>query len=310
MLTKIKKIPRYLLIPLFLLAPLFAWSAFANHFIQNQQIPPLNLSQELDKPQQVILDIREKEEYEFSHIPNAINIPYSEFNKTKNSIAGYVIEPINFKNLLSKNGITNDDSIIIYGDLAYLHSTRILWVFEFYGHKKTQLLQGGYQAWEEQNLPVSDKPFMLKSSNYVIQINPEKLVSKFQVFMATKNKQYTIIDARPPKQFEGLKSLTTKTGRIPNSINIPWFEVLNNRAEEDSYDSNNKVVDYKKLNQLEKIFKDIPKDKKIILYCNSASEASVLHFALKQINRKAQLYDGSWYEWSADDKMPIENKTE
>lgn len=275
-----------------------------------QQILPSQLLQTLEQPSQVIIDIRSEESYKKGHILNAINIPFAKFHYTKNGIKEYTISPTKFQTLASQHGIKNTDDIVIYGDWAYLGATKILWIFEFYGHKKLQLLQKGFQGWQQQKFVLSHKVKKLSPSNYIVQINPAILASKFQVFMATKSNDFTIIDARPYEHYIGKKSYTDKKGHIPNAINHPWFEVLENRDADDAYQINHKISTYKPLKTLKKIFSNIPIDKKIILYCNGGSGSAVIHFALKKVGRVAQIYDGSWYEWSADNKMRIEKGTE
>lgn len=305
MLARLNKFPQYIVVSLFLFAFLYASKTYAVPL----QISPQQLSQQLNQVQQIILDIRPKDDYEISHIPTAINIPLSLFNKKKDGINNYVLKPIQFKKLMSINGIKNQDNIIIYGNWSFLGMARVFWIFELYGHKNIQILKGGFQNWEDQKLPLTNDIQAISLSNYIIQINPQHFATKFQTFMATKNEDYVIVDARPPKHFSGQTSLTDVKGRIPDSINIPWYEVINSREEKDGYNKINKVAFYKEIKRIKQIFSKIPKNKKIILYCNGTHESSVLYFALKKTGRSAQIYDGSWYEWSADDKMPIENPT-
>ena len=302
MLGRRKTLPLYLIIPLFLVVTLFINKTHATQL----QISPQQLSQQLNHPQQIILDIRSKKDYQASHIPNAINIPLTLFNKKEGEVIDLVLKPFQFKELMSTNGIKNNDNIIIYGDWSFLGMARVLWIFELYGHKKLQILKGGVQNWIKQKQPLTTEVNPIIQSNYIIQIDPGHLASKFQTFMATKNEDYVIVDARPTKHFNAQASLTEVKGRIPTAINIPWFKVINNREEQDGYDRVDKVAFYKEKEQLKQIFNRIPKHKKIILYCNGAHESSVLYIALKQIGREAQIYDGSWFEWSNDNKMPIE----
>jgi thiosulfate/3-mercaptopyruvate sulfurtransferase len=138
-----------------------------------------------------------------------------------------------------------------------------------------------------------------------VQIKPEILSTKFKTFMATKASNQVIVDARELDQYQGKTSLTNRKGHIPEAINLPWFELISGRDASHQYDhidSTNTLIDIETLKQKLSV---IPADKKVILYCNGGQESSVLYFALKELGRESSVYDGSWFEWSADDNMPI-----
>lgn len=275
---------------------------------QNQHVISSDeLTHKQTQSQVVILDLRPSEQYQKAHIPGAINIPLSSFHKKIGQIKGYVLDPIKFKKLVSDHGIQNNDEIIVYSNGAYLHSSRVLWMFEFYGHKKIRILEAGWQGWVSQNRPVSDQVTTRDKSNYAIQIDDKNLATKFQVFMATKNPDYVVIDTRSTAQYEGKKSITDVKGRIPNAITLPWYLTVTNRVESDLAKPTEKVSEFKSNQELIALFEQIPKNKKIILYCNIGIGASVVSLALKKVSIDAQIYDGSWIEWSNDASMPIEN---
>ena len=63
----------------------------------------------------------------------------------------------------------------------------------------------------------------------------------------------------------------------------------------------------KDLKDLKKVYKDIPKDKDIILYCDGGAEAALNFIVLQELGYKAAVYDGSWTEWGNDANTPIKN---
>lgn len=259
----------------------------------------------LDDPQTLLIDLRKSSDYELGHLRNAINIPLATFHRKKDGIDGFVQTPSHFKNLMETSGIRNDQEIILYSDWSFLDSARVYWIFQFYGHQNIKVLNGGFQAWLAENRPVSQEEASRPPSQYMVEVGPDILSTKFQTFMATKNSDFLIVDARPETQFQGKRSLTQRKGHIPTAINLPWHELVENRDETDGYDhlsTPTKLID---LPHLKQKLAHLPQDKKIILYCNGGQESSVLYFALKSMGVQASVYDGSWFEWSDDETMPV-----
>lgn len=269
-------------------------------------IPVQWLYPRLDDSSLVIVDLRKAEDYVKGHIPNAINLPFSTFTREKNGVQGYVETPGTVNQVLSAAGIRNEDTIVLYSDWSFIESMRVYWILDFYGHSKTLILDGGIQAWEKQGKKLSVNNIILPPSNFIVEINPDVITTKVRTFMATKSQDYYILDARDGEQYSGEKSLTNRKGHIPNAKNIPWFDLIKNREAINNFDriETPSILDEPKV-LMDKL-SNIPRDKKIILYCNGGQESSVIYFALKQIGVKSSLYDGSWFEWSADKKMPVE----
>ena len=266
------------------------------------------LNKNLSNPKQLILDIRSQESYRQGHIPGAINIPHKLFVRTGKNNIPLILKPVDFKLLMRNNGIKNEHNIIIYDDLANLESSHIYWMLDFYGQAQHSILNGGYQAWLAKDFLTEQTTNKLAKSNFSIVIHPEKMASKFEVFMTLKSDQYVIIDARPPEQFSGKTDpYFPRKGHIPTAINIPWFSLMSNRGAIDLYTRKDDTSKIKPTAQLAKILAGIPQDKKIILYCNTGSEASVLYTVLQKSNRSTQIFDGSWAEWQSDPKMPVFN---
>ena len=250
----------------------------------------------------VILDLRTREDYLKGHIPNAINIPFAEFNRSINKVKGFLITPLSFQDLMEQKGIKPTDHLVLYSDKTILDATRIYWSFDFYGHQKLSVLNGGLVAWQKDIGTTEVKPNTLKPSKYVVSIHPQKFASKFKTTMATRQSNTYLIDARPSEEYNGLKSKTDVFGHIPSAQNLPWKHLVKSSetpAKEDSY------FQYLSIGELDEKFKDAPQDANIIVYCNGGKEASVLYFGLKLLGREAALYDGSWFEWSTDKSLPI-----
>jgi len=254
-----------------------------------------------------ILDLRSKEDYLNGHIPGAINIPFHKFSRSINQVSGFLLTPQKFQELVEGHGIKTQDHLVVYSGRSILDSTRVFWAFDFYGHKKLSILDGGWPIWESKNLNIEMQEIALPPSNYAININPEKLATKFQTFMTTKHDSALIIDARPEAEFQGYRSKTEQLGHIPTAMNIPWKSVLSPTGDALEHEN---ITQFPSMQTLQNRLQSIPEDKQIVLYCNDGRETSALYFGLKLLGREAAVYDGSWFEWSSDKSLPIKSKVD
>jgi thiosulfate/3-mercaptopyruvate sulfurtransferase len=264
------------------------------------------LAEHASDPELVIVDLRKHEDYLKGHIPGAINLPFSKLTKEKGGVAGYVESPGNVQQLLSQIGINNSHTLVLYSDFSFLESMRSYWVMDFFGHEKTLILDGGLQAWSERFPDLSLIPVQLEPSQYVVRIHSDVITSKIRILAAIHSQDYVIVDARDTQQYAGIKSLTNRKGHIPGAMNFPWFQLVDNRDEKDFFDRLKTPTKLVGMAELKQKISVIPEDKHILLYCNGGQEASVLYFALKSLGIDSAVYDGSWFEWGADPKLPIE----
>ena len=82
--------------------------------------------------------------YEQGHIPGAVG-----FNWKKELQDQIVRAPVNkeqLEELLSGAGVSNDTTIVLYGDNNNWFAAWALWILKYYGHQDVRLLNGGGRA--------------------------------------------------------------------------------------------------------------------------------------------------------------------
>jgi len=247
----------------------------------------------------VIIDVRSSEEYLLEHIPGAINLPDS-LSYHDRTVSGLIIKPTQAQKLFRSLGLHTDQNLVIYDDGSLVKSARVLWMLEVYGFSKVKILNGGIQAWRNMNLPLTDKVGPITPSDYVVQINPNRIASKFATQLAMLNPRQTIVDARPMAAFDGKTSSAVRFGHIPGAINFP---VQNNFITKQDETDMRKLLES---SQLSEIYRHLPKDNKIIIYCEEGTGSSTNYLVLRELGYNVANYDASWREWGNDLSLPIE----
>lgn len=242
-----------------------------------------------------IIDVRSETEYQEGHIENALNFPIALTFDNKSS-NGKLTEPNKMQEFLRKLGLDVDDKIAIYDDGTFFDSARLFWSLEVYGFKSVKLLNGGFEEWNNLSLPISKNSTQIKESLYIASVDNKKLATKFSTQIATKSPFMLIMDARNYNAYIGEESNAKRFGHIPQAISRP---ATHNIA------TINNFPKLKDIKELEEIYKDVDKNKKIISYCDIGKISSSNYFALRQLGYDVANYDASWKEWGNDSELPI-----
>lgn len=267
-----------------------------NALSETLRISPEQLKQQLSDQQLIILDARNKEAYQAGHIQNALNYPvHLTYNNKK--INGKISQPIETQKMFRTLGLTKNSRVVVYDNGQLVDAARLFWVLEVYGLTQVKVLDHGYDTWVDKKYPVSLEIPEIRSSNYIATINHKRLASKFTTQLATKNSNQLIIDARKVSDYIGKTSSAKRFGHIPTSINIP---ASHNISYEDKFAS------LKPVDMLTRVYDDIPKNKKIVIYCAIGRVSSSNYLALRELGYDVANYDASWNEWGNDFSLPIE----
>ena len=166
----------------------------------------------------VILDARPKADWETGHIPGAIQFSWDNYTRTDAKGVKYSsFPPRELAVALAGLGIDEKTPVVVYGDAdkSWGGEGYDVWLLSWLGHKgPIRLLNGGIQAWCNQNLPLAKGPEKpaAKKARYQVDLKPQYIVSTEEV---QKGKgSFVLVDVR--STFEWIK------GRIPGAIHIPW----------------------------------------------------------------------------------------
>lgn len=244
----------------------------------------------------VILDVRNKNEYDLGHIINAISFPVelTYFDKNNN---GKIQQPLLMQQYLKERGIDTRSKVVIYDEGGIVDAARVFWTLEVYGLTQVQILDQGFKFWRSKNFSTSQASPPIKPSQYIATINHKHLASKFTTQLAIHNKNKVVVDARSLPAYLGKTSVAKRFGHIPNAISVPFENNITQGSE---------FVGLKPISELKSLYADIPVEKKVIIYCKIGRVSSTNYFALRELGYDVANYDASWREWGNDESLPIE----
>ncbi len=241
--------------------------------------------------------------YDKGHIRNAVKIDWKA--DLQDPVRRDFVDRAGFEALLSARGISDDDTVILYGGNNNWFAAYAYWYFRLYGHRNVKLLDGGRKKWElESRELVTEVPQRPKTSYHAQEQDSALRAFRDEVVAAIGRDN--LVDVRSPDEFTGRllapahlpQEQAQRGGHIPTARNIPWSKA----AEEDGT--------FKSDDALRTLYGDAGVDfgRDTIAYCRigerSAHTWFVLHELLGQPNVKN--YDGSWTEYGSLVGVPIE----
>jgi thiosulfate/3-mercaptopyruvate sulfurtransferase len=245
--------------------------------------------------------------YDKGHIRNAVKIDWKK--DLQDPVRRDFVDKDGFAALLSARGISNDDTVVLYGGNNNWFAAYAYWYFKLYGHQNVKLLDGGRKKWElESRELVTDVPSR-PATTYTAQ-DQDLSIRAFRDDVVAAIGTDNLVDVRSPDEFAGRllapahlpQEQAQRGGHIPTARNVPWSKA----AEEDGT--------FKSDDDLRAVYGDAGVDFSIdtIAYCRigerSAHTWFVFHELLDQPN--VRNYDGSWTEYGSLVGVPIKTGDE
>lgn len=244
--------------------------------------------------------------YDTGHIPGAVHIDWrADLN---DPVVRDYISPEHFAEVMSKNGISPETTVIFYGDKSNWWAAYAFWVFQLFGHTKAKLLDGGRAKWVAENRPLTREVPSYPRTAYPVPTRDDSKIRAFYAdTLAHCRAGLPLVDVRSPREFTG--ELThmpeypqegvLRGGHIPGAVNQPWASAANPDGT------------FKSAEELKEIYErnlGLKKDDDIIAYCRIGERSSHTWFVLKYLLgfEKVRNYDGSWTEWGNMVRSPIE----
>jgi len=199
---------------------------------------------------------------------------------------------------LSAWGIDESKQVVVYDDKSGAIASRLWWLLRWLGHEQVAVLDGGWSAWQAQDLPISNELFTPEATKFKAHPNHQLWVSANYVSAIVNNKKYKIVDSRAAIRYRGEEEpLDPIAGHIPSAISAPFAE---NIGEDEKLLSKEKLRE-----RFAEILNDTPIEQ-TIFYCGSGVTACHNLLAMHHAGMgDAKLYVGSWSDWITDEDREV-----
>ncbi len=243
--------------------------------------------------------------YDQGHIPGAVGFNWKK--ELQDQVVRAPLSKAHLEELLGRAGVSNDTTIVLYGDNNNWFAAWALWILKYYGHEDVRLLDGGRVKWLADKREITTEvPSYSQATYHAGEPKTDIRALRDQVLSQIGQSNVALVDVRSPGEYSGEllapanlpQEGAQRGGHIPGAANIPWGQAV----REDGT--------FKSADELRALYggKGVTPDKEVIAYCRIGERSSHTWFALQYLLGYPHVrnYDGSWTEWGSLIGVPIE----
>lgn len=243
--------------------------------------------------------------YEQGHVAGAVGLDWRQ--DLQQHPVRDLLDRRELEELLSRAGVTNDTTIVVYGDNNNWFAAWFFWLLTYYGHRDIRLVNGGRAKWvAEGRALVTAVPVYPRTEYRAKGADASVRALRDLVLERVHDGKAKLVDVRSPKEFTGEllapenlpQEGAQRGGHIPGAQNVPWSTAV---AEDGRF---------KPADELRAIYetKGLASGTETIAYCRIGERSAHTWFVLRYLlgHAKVRNYDGSWTEWGSLVGVPIE----
>lgn len=292
-----------LLLPLFAFLLAFAPAAFADRaFLVDADWLAAEQASNTDL---VILEVRYHPHRYLTvgHIPGALQVQrFKDLgDNTGRSIMLFPSRET-FQATLRGWGVNDGSTIVLYDDSRTALTARVVHLLELYGFdmSRVKILDGGAQEWAVFNeLTKEPTPAPKPGTVTLKDADPSHYVQWQQVYddvVSRRDPGVVLVDARPHGMYTGeVIRHAVQGGHIPGALNVVSLDGTDNQSQK-----------WFNAERLAKMYKDVPKDKTVYVYCHDGFRMSLGWLQMKSLGyRDVRVLDGGWGIWDRAFTLPV-----
>jgi thiosulfate/3-mercaptopyruvate sulfurtransferase len=243
--------------------------------------------------------------YAEAHIPGAIGFDWKADlqDQTKRDFLG----PEDFGKLFGEHGISNDHTVVLYGDRNNWFAAYTYWYLKFYGHDKVLLMNGPREKWISEGRATSTEVPSPEATTFEAREGDDTIRAKRDEVLQALDNGRKLVDVRSPQEFSGEliamagyeQEGAQRGGHIPGAKSVPWAQAVKEDGTFKSADELRELYEGKGV---------LSGDDPVIAYCRIGERSAHTWFVLHELlgHDDVKNYDGSWTEWGNLVNVPIE----
>jgi thiosulfate/3-mercaptopyruvate sulfurtransferase len=257
-----------------------------------------------DDPSHRLVEVDvDTEAYEEAHAPGAVGFNWE--TDLQDQVERDILKKDDFEQTMGEAGITEDSTVVLYGDNSNWFAAYTYWEFKYYGHDDVKLLDGGREYWLDNDYSTTEEVPDFSAVDYEASGPRESIRAYREDVENAVDRGLPLVDVRSPEEFSGeilappgLQETAQRGGHVPGAKNISWAAVTNDDGT------------FKPSEELEELYaeEDIDGEGTTVAYCRIGERSSVAWFALHELLGYDDTinYDGSWTEWGNLVGAPVE----
>jgi thiosulfate/3-mercaptopyruvate sulfurtransferase len=241
--------------------------------------------------------------YDEGHIPGAIKLHWRD--DLQDPVERDLVEKDAFEQLMSSRGISNETTLVLYGDKNNWFAAYAYWYLKIYGHQDVRILDGGRQKWIDESRELTTDEAQISPASYSAKERDETIRARRDAVLSTIGRD-ALVDVRSPQEYSGEliaapgyeQEGAQRSGHIPTAESIPWAQAVKDDGT------------FKSAHELRELYgaKGITPDRAVTAYCRIGERSAHTWFVLRELlgYEDVRNYDGSWTEWGNLIDVPIE----